>query len=125
MRGLHLTADLFGCADPSRLLSDGAGLQQLCEQLVGAAGLTVVASRFHAFPPGPQGAVGWTGVLLLAESHLALHTWPEQHAVTLDVFVCNVGQDNSARAHTLLDALVARFAPGRVIRQQLDRGAPA
>lgn len=125
MRGLHLTADLFDCADPAGLLSDGARLQQLCEQLVGDAGLTVVGSRFHAFPPGTHGAVGWTGVLLLAESHLALHTWPEQRSVTLDVFVCNVGQDNSERARTLLDALVARFAPGRVMRQQLERGAPA
>lgn len=125
MRGLHLTADLFDCADPSGLLSDGAGLQRLCEALVGDAGLTVVGSRFHAFPPGPHGLIGWTGVLLLAESHLAVHTWPEQHAVTLDVFVCNVGQDNSGRARTLLDTLVARFAPTRVIRQQLERGASA
>ena len=125
MRGLHLTADLFDCADPSGLLGDGARLQPLCEQLVVEAGLTVVASRFHAFPPGPQGTVGWTGVLLLAESHLALHTWPEQQAVTLDVFVCNVGQDNSGRARQLLESLVSRFAPGRVTRQQLERRAPA
>lgn len=125
MRGLHLTADLFDCADPSGLLSDGPALQALCERLVGDAGLSVVGSRFHAFPPGPHGAVGWTGVLLLAESHLALHTWPEQRAVTLDVFVCNVGQDNSGRARALLDTLVARFAPERVTRQQLERGAPA
>jgi S-adenosylmethionine decarboxylase proenzyme len=123
MRGLHLTADLFDCADPTGLLSHGARLQQLCEHLVDAAGLTVVGSRFHAFPPGPHGTVGWTGVLLLAESHLAVHTWPEQHAVTLDVFVCNVGLDNSARARQLLDALVERFAPGRSLRQQLERGS--
>ncbi|MBL8317092.1 MAG: adenosylmethionine decarboxylase [Burkholderiaceae bacterium] len=125
MRGLHLTADLFDCADPAGLLSDGARLQQLCEHLTDEAGLTVVGSHFHAFPPGPHGTVGWTGVLLLAESHLAVHTWPEQHAVTLDVFVCNVGQDNSARARRLLDALVARFAPGRAHRQQVERGVTA
>lgn len=124
MRGLHLTADLFDCADPAGLMSDGSLLQQLCERLVGDAGLTVVGSRFHAFPPGPHGAIGWTGVLLLAESHVAVHTWPEQRAVTLDVFVCNVGQDNSARARALLGALLAHFAPRRVSRQQLERGAP-
>jgi S-adenosylmethionine decarboxylase proenzyme len=124
MRGLHLTADLFDCADPTGLLRDGARLQPLCEQLVDAAGLTVVGSRFHAFPPSPRGAIGWTGVLLLAESHLAVHTWPELRAVTLDVFVCNVGLDNSARARELLDALVACFAPGRSLCQQLERGSP-
>ncbi|MFO1219762.1 MAG: adenosylmethionine decarboxylase [Burkholderiaceae bacterium] len=125
MRGLHLTADLFDCVDPGGLLTDGAALQLLCERLVDQAGLSVVGSRFHAFPPGPHGLVGWTGVLLLAESHLAVHTWPEQRAATLDVFVCNVGHDNSARARGLLDALVARFAPGRMLRQQLERGAIA
>ncbi len=67
-------------------------------------------------------AGGVTGVVLLAESHLAVHTWPERGAVTLDVFVCNVGGDNSARAEALLAALVAAFEPRRVQRQSLRRG---
>ena len=123
MHGVHLTADLSGCRDPANLLRDGAALAALCEQSARDAGLRVVARQFHAFAPDGDG--GHTGVLLLAESHLAVHTWPEQHAVTLDVFVCNVGQDNSARARRLLDAMVARFAPGRAHRQQVERGVIA
>jgi len=61
-------------------------------------------------------------VLLLAESHLAVHTWPELRAVTLDVFVCNVASDNTGKAQDLLDALVARFDAVHVNRQQLARG---
>ncbi len=122
MRGLHLTADLFECRDPDGLMTAGAPLVALCEQLAGAAGLNVVGRHFHGFPPDAHGSVGWTGVLLLAESHLAIHTWPEQAAVTLDVFVCNVGRDNTAAAHQLLDALVGRFAAKRVRRQQVVRG---
>jgi S-adenosylmethionine decarboxylase proenzyme len=120
MRGVHLTADLFGCRDPADLMRDGASLAALCEQLAAAAGLSVVARQFHAFAPAGDG--GHTGVLLLAESHLAVHTWPELRAVTLDVFVCNLASDNTRKAECLIDALVARFGAQRVNRQQLARG---
>ena len=129
MQGLHLTADLFGCRDPANLMRDGPALSALCEQLARDAGLTVVGRQFHAFAPhdsvgvtGVAGGAGITGVLLLAESHLAVHTWPELRAVTLDVFVCNFGGDNSHKAQRLVDELVPRFEPERVQRQQLTRG---
>jgi len=119
MRGVHLTADLLGCRDPANLMRDGASLAALCEQLAGDEGLSVVGRQFHAFAPAGDG--GHTGVLLLAESHLAVHTWPELRAVTLDVFVCNFSSDNTRKAQALLDALVARFDAARVDRQQLAR----
>ena len=65
---------------------------------------------------------GVTGSLLLAESHLAIHTWPEFGAVTLDVYVCNFMGDNSAKATALMDALVARFEGARCVRHRLSRG---
>ena len=68
--------------------------------------------------------VGITGVVLLAESHLAVHTWPEMASVTLDVYVCNLGTDNTARAHALMAALVAAFEPTQVERHVLQRGKP-
>jgi len=101
-------------------MRDGAALAALCEQLAAQAGLTVVGRQFHAF--APQGDAGVTGVLLLAESHVALHTWPELRAVTLDVFVCNNACDNSHKALQLVAALVQPFDPERVHRQQLVRG---
>lgn len=120
MQGLHLTADLFGCRDPDGLMRDDAALSSVCEALASEAGLRVVGRTFHAF--APHGDAGITGVLLLAESHLAVHTWPELRAVTLDVFVCNFAGDNSRKAHRVVDELVARFAAERVQRQQLTRG---
>ncbi|MBX3604365.1 MAG: adenosylmethionine decarboxylase [Piscinibacter sp.] len=124
MQGLHLTADLHGCAADRAALTDAAALRALCLASVAAAGLTPVGELFHRFAPAaPGAAAGITGVVLLAESHLAVHTWPEQGAVTLDVYVCNFGADNSARAHQLLDALVAAFAPRRVGRHALQRGS--
>jgi S-adenosylmethionine decarboxylase proenzyme len=126
MQGLHLTADLFDCRDPEGLMRDCAALAALCEELAARAGLTVVGRQFHAFAPhdsiGVADGAGITGVLLLAESHIAVHSWPELRAVTLDVFVCNFGVDNSHKARQLLDALVQRFEPQRAQRQQLLRG---
>lgn len=123
MQGLHLTADLFGCHDPDGLMTDGDRLADLCEGLAREAGLQVVGRQFHRFPPGASGQCGWTGVLLLAESHLAIHSWPERRAVTLDVFVCNFQGDNSDKARNLIDDLVRRFRPDQVHRQSLARGA--
>jgi len=125
MRGLHLTADLSGCRDPANLMRDGVALAALCEQLATGVRLSVVARQFHAFGPSAHGDGGHTGVLLLAESHLAVHTWPELRAVTLDVFVCNFAGDNSDKAAALLDALVPRFDAARVNRQRLIRGLPS
>ena len=92
---------------------------------VARAGLQAVGHCFHAFPPAtPDTEGGVTGMVLLAESHLAVHTWPESGVVTLDVFVCNRGsQDNSAAARQVLDALCAAFAPTHHQVQQVTRRA--
>jgi S-adenosylmethionine decarboxylase proenzyme len=127
MQGLHLTADLRGCAAASAVMTAPAALRSTCLAAVGAAGLTPVGELFHRFAAAGRadGAApaGITGVVLLAESHLAVHTWPELGAVTLDVYVCNLGGDNSARAEALLAALVAAFAPESLERHALQRGA--
>ena len=121
MQGLHLTADLHGCAPPQSLLADPQALLALCLAAVAASGLQAVGELFHRFPaPG-----GVTGVVLLAESHLAVHTWPELGAVTLDVYVCNLQGDNSARAEGLLQALAAAFCPRQTEVQRLWRGTQA
>lgn len=121
MQGLHLTADLEGCDPAHAPMVDADALRRLCAAAVQQAGLTVVGECFHRFPaPG-----GITGVLLLAESHLAVHTWPEFGRVTVDVFVCNLRADNAARADTAMASLVAAFAPRRAAHQRLHRGAPA
>ncbi|HET7862767.1 MAG TPA: adenosylmethionine decarboxylase [Burkholderiaceae bacterium] len=124
MQGLHLTADLSGCAPAAAAMTQAEALRHLCLQAAQGAGLTPVAELFHRFAPlAPGQPPGLTGVVLLAESHLAVHTWPERGAVTLDVYVCNAGADHSGRAEQALAALIAGFAPGHVQRQQLQRGA--
>jgi S-adenosylmethionine decarboxylase len=124
MQGLHLTADLRGCDLAQPALTELDALRALCLAAVQAAALQPVGELFHRFPPAPgtTAPAGITGVVLLAESHLAVHTWPEQAAVTLDVYVSNFGADNTANAHALLDALLAAFRPAHAQRHALRRG---
>ncbi|MBY0233732.1 MAG: adenosylmethionine decarboxylase [Burkholderiaceae bacterium] len=123
MQGLHLTADLRGCATEQALMVDPAALRALCLAAVAEAGLTAVGELFHRFAPAAgETQTGITGVLLLAESHLAVHTWPELGGVTLDVYVCNFGQDNSVCAEALMQQLISAFAPQQLSRQALQRG---
>ena len=126
MHGLHLTADLRDCPVARGVMTDPQALRAMCLAAVDSAGLQAVGELFHRFAAAPgAGAaepVGITGVVLLAESHLAVHTWPEIASVTLDVYVCNLGGDNSARAHALIGTLIEAFAPKRIERHTLTRG---
>jgi S-adenosylmethionine decarboxylase len=81
-----------------------------------------VNQLFHTFPGAGNGPGGVTATVLLAESHMCLHTWPEQKSVTVDVYVCNFGGDHSAKARGLMDALIGRFEPEWTEQRSLDRG---
>ncbi|KFB76536.1 MAG: adenosylmethionine decarboxylase [Candidatus Accumulibacter phosphatis] len=123
MPGLHLLAELYDCRCALRLLADAGTLRELCLAVCATPGLTPVGQIFHQFGNAldPSGA---TGVVVLAESHLAVHTWPEVRAVTLDLYVCNFSQDNSAAARLACQRLISAFVPARVLRRELGRGIP-
>ena len=122
MKGLHILAEFHACACGADIMHDPAVLQRLCLTACETAGLTVVGEVFHGFgtPAAPAGA---TGAVVLAESHMAVHTWPELHAVTFDLYVCNYSQDNRAAAEAAYRSLVAAFRPGRVFRRDVARGS--
>lgn len=122
MRGIHLTADLYGCDHEHDLLICADALAALSRRAVDASGLEAVGEHWHSFPAvlGRRGGV--TGMVLLAESHLAVHTWPERDAVTLDVFVCNLRRDNTDRAERLMACLIDAFRPRKRCENRLIRG---
>jgi S-adenosylmethionine decarboxylase len=123
MQGLHLTADLSDCRCDAAWLVDADRLGAACVQAVESSGLQAVAQLFHRFPDSPQGLGGITATVLLAESHLCVHTWPETSSVTLDVYVCNFGGDHSTKARALMAALMQLFAPSKAAVNALQRGA--
>ncbi len=122
MHGLHLTADLYQCAGHERYMLDADAIAGLCREQTAASGLTLVDDRWVKFPPYEGQPGGVTGTVLLAESHLAIHTWPETGSVTIDVYVCNFSADNSGKARRLMEGVIDAFAPKKVLRQQLMRG---
>ncbi|WP_263768224.1 adenosylmethionine decarboxylase [Propionivibrio soli] len=122
MDGLHLVAELYDCRCAVTRLQSADALRDICLAVCQAPGLTPVGQLFHQFVTqgGPAGA---TGAVILAESHLAVHTWPELNAVTLDLYVCNFSRDNSAAARRAFEEMIAAFVPGRIERREIRRGA--
>ncbi len=111
-----MVANLYRCQGEARYQTDAAPLRQFCIDAVNRSGLTVVGELFHQFDGG-----GVTGCVVLAESHLAIHTWPELGSVTLDVYVCNYTQDNSDKARQVVDDLMQLFAPEDFVRHEVPR----
>lgn len=79
--GQHLIVELYGC-NPA-VLSDVAKVESIMVAAAKAAKATIVDTIFHHFKPH-----GVSGVVVIAESHLAAHTWPEHKYVSIDLFTC-------------------------------------
>ena len=82
-----------------------------------------MAQLVHGFESPDSPLAGYTATVLLAESHVCLHTWLEQRAATLDVYVCNFSADHSAKAQALMNHLLAVFDAEAVERHTLQRGS--
>jgi len=122
VKGLHIIADLYNCKK-GELLASAQKLKDLCVTTCQEAGLTVLGDHFYQFD-GLDGAQegGATGAVVLAESHLAIHTWPERDGATLDVYVCNFTADNTAKAEAVYDCLIKALKPSDVMVERVTRG---
>jgi len=96
--GSHILADLRGV--DATVLSDETTLERLLSEAANAAGAHVLSRHFHTFGAGG----GITGVVLLAESHISIHTWPECQLAAVDIFMCGAADAKRALA-VLLDVL--------------------
>ncbi|MGZ3184697.1 MAG: adenosylmethionine decarboxylase [Telluria sp.] len=110
--GTHLLADLQGI-DPA-LLADPARIDALLRDAAQAAGATILHSHFHTFGE----PLGVTGVVLLAESHISIHTWPEHGFAAVDIFMCGAAQPERALA-----VIEAALQPAAREVKLLPRGA--
>ncbi len=110
--GQHVLADLYGIAPA--LLRDVPALAAVLRTAAEAAGAHLLASHFHSFGTDD----GVTGVVLLAESHISIHTWPEFGFAAADIFMC--GDAHPERA---LSVVVAALAPLRQEVRTAARGA--
>lgn len=109
--GHHTLIELHEC-DAAKL-SDVEGIRVLMLDAVKAAGGTYVTDVFHHFSPH-----GVSGVIVIAESHVTIHTWPEHGYAAADVFTCGA----SFRHETFVEAMRLGVGAGTVQTQTLNRG---
>lgn len=107
--GAHLIVDMWGASR----LDDLAYLERAMRDAAVAAGATVLDSHMHHFAPNN----GVTGMLILAESHISIHTWPEHGFAALDIFMCG-----ETRPELAVDVLRQRLAPREMQVDELKRG---
>jgi len=107
--GTHLLVELW----QARGLTDDTLIRRALREAAMASGATILFDHFHHFGPGH----GVSGVVVLAESHISIHTWPERGYAAIDLFMCG-GCD----PHRGIPVLRRHFAPGSVQVSEHRRG---
>jgi S-adenosylmethionine decarboxylase len=107
--GQHLIIDLW----EAQGLDDAARIEAALRDAVEAAGATLLHIHLHTFTPNG----GVSGVAVLAESHISVHTWPEKGYAAFDVFMCGEAEPKKA-----LHVLERAFAPKRTVVGVHKRG---
>ena len=106
--GIHLIIDLHG----ARRLNDLDHIDSVLRKCAEAAGATLLHIHLHRFQPD-----GVSGVAVLAESHISIHTWPEANYAALDVFMCG-----DAKPEACIPVLREAFKPKRIVVGEHLRG---
>ncbi|MFQ6009247.1 MAG: adenosylmethionine decarboxylase [Candidatus Zixiibacteriota bacterium] len=110
--GRHLIAELSDCNRAT--LNDSALLEQHLKEAVRLSGATIVRSVFHRY--APQGV---SGVVVIAESHLSVHTWPEYGYAAVDFFTCGESVDPYKAYAYIKEVFEAQNAEWREIKRGL------
>ncbi|MGE3918899.1 MAG: adenosylmethionine decarboxylase [Hyphomicrobiaceae bacterium] len=107
--GTHLIIDLFG----ARRLDDLKHVERTLKRCVDVAGATLLHIHLHHFTPNG----GVSGVAVLSESHISIHSWPEANYAALDVFMCG-----DAKPHLAVGVLKEAFEADDVVVKEHLRG---
>ena len=79
--GTHILCELSGCDE--NILTDVEGVEEILKTAARKANATVLTTAFHRFQPH-----GVSGVVVIAESHISIHTWPETGYAAMDIYTC-------------------------------------
>lgn len=108
--GKHILLEFMGCSN--QLLNSKKDLEPILNQAAKAMGATVVESRFHNFSP-----IGVSGVVIIMESHLTIHTWPEYNYAAIDIFTCGDIDLNAG-----IQYLKSQLSPKSITEKLIERG---
>ncbi|MBZ9578627.1 adenosylmethionine decarboxylase [Patescibacteria group bacterium] len=107
--GIHLIAEFWN----GKIIENPKEIKNILVEAVKKSENTPLGVTIHKFSPQ-----GITGVVLLAESHIALHTWPEINYVAIDIFTCG----KRALPSKALEYLKKKFQPKKIQVQEIKRG---
>ena len=110
--GTHLLVDLWDATN----LCDPDAIDRALREAALAAGATILHGHFHHFSPNG----GVSGVLVLAESHISIHTWPERDFAAVDIFMCG-----ACDPHLAIPVMQRLFQAARVDLDEQRRGRVA
>lgn len=109
--GRHVLTEIYGCNVAT--LNNVQEVERLMVAAALAAGAEVINSVFHQF--SPQGV---SGVVVISESHLAIHTWPELGYAAVDVFTCS----DNVNPWDICHCLANKFQAKQISAQEVKRG---
>ncbi|HYH02884.1 MAG TPA: adenosylmethionine decarboxylase, partial [Bacillota bacterium] len=109
--GTQLMAELWECNQSK--IDDPQKIKATMLQAAQEAGAEIIGSLFHEFEPQ-----GVSGVVVIAESHLAIHTWPEQGYAAVDIFTCGEHTD----PWKALEYLASEFEAEETHSMEISRG---
>lgn len=109
--GRHTLLDLYDCE--ALILNNQEEVQKIMLEAARRGGATIVEKLFHTFSPQ-----GISGVVVIAESHLAIHTWPEHGYAAIDLFTCSA----TISIDEITNYLASAFRSKRVKRTEFARG---
>lgn len=112
--GLHILAELT--TNDSSLLSDYSAAKEFFNARILQYGLNSLGEVWHNFPGG-----GYTGVICLTESHIAIHTWPEHGIVTFDVYLSNFTKNNDGTTRSMFNDTVGFFKAHSFTHKEVKR----
>ena len=113
--GRQILIEFYDCQ--SEALTDRDRIRQYMLEAARYAGATVISDTFHHFKPD-----GISGVVVIAESHISIHTWPEHRYAAVDVFTCGDSVDPRRVPHYLQEKLQAKNVSSMEIKRGLFQG---
>lgn len=116
--GMEIVGDLQNCNITTLQNLHYTDIKKEVTQIIQTHELSELGSHYHVFDDN-----GITGIVALAESHIAFHTWPHRGYVSLNVFVCNYQRNNVVTAKVVFNELASIFEPTTILRTEVHRFA--
>ncbi len=108
--GQHVLLDLYNCHED---LKNSAFVEEALLEASKRAGATIVSHHFHKFAP-----CGVSGVVIIKESHLTIHTWPEHGFASVDIYTCG----ESMNFDLAVAYLKTKFNSDKIVLKHFERG---